>query len=114
MSPRPARNGQPVGRPGEVLARWSTPLPPRRPVTCTSCGETHKEAFCPQCASPAGSTVGHIATLVEAAGRLVIVVAQRRHGSWEATRTLDATTDAIRALRRQHDAAGSPSEGGLW
>jgi predicted amidophosphoribosyltransferase len=115
MSANPALNGQGLGRPGDVIARWSTPLPPRRPVACTSCGEAHKEAFCPQCASPAGSAVGHMATLVEdGAGRLVIVVAQRRHGSWEPTRTLDATTDAVRALRRQHDTAAAPSDGGLW
>jgi hypothetical protein len=56
-----------------------------------------------------------MATVVEdGAGRRVIVVAQRRHGRWEPTRTLDATPDALRALRRQHDTAGTPSDGGLW
>ena len=115
MSTHPAPNGAAAGRAGEVIARWSTPLAPRRPVVCTSCDEAHKDAFCPQCASPAGGAVGHMATLVEdGAGRHVIVVAQRRAGRWEATRTLDATTDAIRALRRQHDPAGEPSDGGLW
>ena len=56
-----------------------------------------------------------MATLVEdGTGRRVIVVAQRRHGRWEPTRTLDATPDAIRALRRQHNPAGTTSDGGLW
>ena len=115
MSAKPAPNGPGTGRAGEVIARWSTPITPRRPITCTSCGEAHKDQACPQCASPAGDTVGHMATLVEdGTGRRVIVVAQRRHGRWEPTRTLDATPDAIRALRRQHNPAGTTSDGGLW
>lgn len=115
MTATPAHNGVGGRRAGEVIARWSTPITPRRPLACSSCGERHQDAACPQCASPAGSTVGHMATLIEdGTGRPVIVVAQRRHGRWEPTRTLDATTDAIRALRRQHNTGGATSDGGLW
>ncbi len=113
MSTSPARC--PVGRPREVIARWSTPLTPSRPLDCTSCGERHQATACPQCASPAGPTVGHMATLVEnGAGQLVIVVAQRRHGSWEPTHTIEANHQAVRALRRQHNPAGATTGGGLW
>jgi hypothetical protein len=101
-----------------IVARWTARRPPRAGDRCDECGTPVTEIACSGCGQLIGQAVGMLATVVEAAGELRLVVAQRTgRGDWIPIQTIAATAEAVRAIARSGSTGplpGSVAAGGLW
>lgn len=109
LAPRPqALAGGPV-----VLARWVGRRGIGAPMVCDECGEDVEAGQrCPTCYQQAPtSRAGMLATVITTSrGERRAVIAQRTPaGGWAPVRTVPATGEVIRALRRQ-DTTTAPSD----
>ena len=73
--------------PPGVVARWTARRPPRPGDHCDECGTPVADVACPNCGQLGGQAVGMLATVIEAAGELRLVIAQRTgKGDWTPSR----------------------------
>jgi hypothetical protein len=88
-----------------VVARWTGRRSPTGPVCCDECGaEVEPGERCPACYQQAPTIrAGMLATVITTAGgqRRAVVAQRTPAGGWAPVRTVPATDDVIRALRRQ-------------
>jgi len=84
-----------------VVARWTTRRRPRPGDHCDECGTPVVDVACPTCGQLGGQAVGMLATVVESAGELRLVIAQRTgKGDWTPVQTMAATAETVRAVAR--------------
>jgi hypothetical protein len=100
-----------------VVARWTGRRRQGAPVRCGECGEDAiSGAPCPGCRQIAGDAVAMMATVVDTPAGARLVIAERTRTGWTPTRTVEATDEAVRVIRRQDTATEdvTASIGGLW
>jgi RNA polymerase subunit RPABC4/transcription elongation factor Spt4 len=98
----------------EVVARWWVRRQRARVQACMDCVRVFDGVVCPACGLLAEAVpVAAMAVVVELEGgaRRLVVVERGEAGRWFASRTLPATDEAIRALRRQHQPHGEDCGG---
>jgi len=101
-----------------VVARWITRLPPRAGDRCDECGSALIGTACDRCGQLAGQAVGMLATVIDTPTGPQLVIARRTgHGDWTPIRTMRATAEALRAVRRPGATGPQVDQiagGGLW
>jgi hypothetical protein len=102
---------------GEVVARWSVRRRRARVQACLGCGRVFDGVACPVCGLLCEPVpVAQMALVVELAGggRRLVMVERGEGGRWFAVRVMAASSEAIRALRRQHEHRPDDESGGGW
>src|SRR5262245_31255214 len=102
-----------------IVARWTIRRRPASGTRCDECGEVLHGSVCGQCGQLAGPVVGMIATVIDTADGLRLVIAERTgRGDWTPIRTLPATQDNVNALTRPGATGPEPPAarltGSLW
>jgi hypothetical protein len=96
-----------------VVARWTGR---RRTAVCGECGEPAEVAgtSCAGCGQLPGEPVGMLATVIDTPAGPRLVIAARAGNGWVPIRAVEATSEALRMVRRQHDTGRAAAAGGLW
>jgi hypothetical protein len=96
-----------------IVARWAGR---RRTAVCGECGEPAAVAgtSCALCGQLPGEPVGMLATVIDTPAGPRLVIATRIGGGWVPVRAVEATSEALRMVRRQHDTGRATAAGGLW